>query len=423
MTNTDRSSEFEQLADEGVTAEQGDQFRVVLPAGLGREVDHPIKDTISVLDPDWNMDPFADMAWMRENAPVYWDDPTGLWAVASHKAISKIEANWETYNSGNGSRPTSSVPSMIDSDPPEHTRRRRIVSSGFTPKRVEAHGEFLKGCVTRLIDEVFDAGTCDFVGDIATWVPLRMISTLMGLPDADEEKLVHWSDLFATGGEDIRDEVVEAVIAYAEYILGEMGKRNDPEAEDLISLLMYAEGDALTPEDLIYETMLILVGGDETTRHVMSTGLEMLLRHPEQYEKLRDDRSHLDTAIEEMLRWATPVRNMTRTANHDVELEGQTIRAGEKLLLLYLSGNRDEAVFDNPDVFDIERTPNRHVAFGGNGRHFCLGAQLARLELRVLFTEVLDRMPNLRLVDPNAASDMRRGNFVLGLESLPVAWG
>lgn len=418
----DRSAEFQDLVLDAEDDEDPDRFRTPLPAGQGRAVDHPIKDSISVLGLDWNADPFEDMAWMRKNAPVYWDDPTGIWAVAGHAEILKVEANWETFNSGNGSRPQSSVPSMIDSDPPEHTRRRRIVSSGFTPRRVEAHETFLRATVTELIDAVYDQGSCEFVGDIAASVPLRMIATLMGLPTEDEEKLIHWSDLFATGGEEVSEQVVEAVIDYANYIVAEMAKRDDPEAEDLISLLMYNEGETLTPEDLIYETMLILVGGDETTRHVMSRGLEQLLRNPDQLEMLRNDRSLLDSAIEEMLRWATPVRNMARTASADTELGGQTIKAGEKLLLLYLSANRDEAVFENPDQFDITREKNRHVAFGGNGRHFCLGAQLARLELRVLFTELLDRFTDLRLAHPDAPGHERRGNFVLGLETLPVTW-
>jgi cytochrome P450 family 142 subfamily A polypeptide 1 len=362
---------------------------------------------------------------MRANAPVYWDDMSGLWAITRHEDIQRIEADHETFCSAKGSRPEVSLPSMIDNDPPEHTRRRRLVSSGFTPRRVAGHEEFLRATVAELIDDVIDRGACDFVNDIATSIPLRMIATLMGLPLADEDKLLHWSDLFATGATDeaFAEQVIGAVIEWVEYIVGEMSTRTDPKAEDLISLLMFPEGEPMSAEDLIYETMLILVGGDETTRHVMSGGLEALLLHPEQFEALKHDRSLLPGAIEEMLRWVTPVRNMNRTATVDVELGGQKILAGDRTLLLYLSGNRDEEQFGpTAHEFDIFRTPNKHQAFGANGRHNCLGANLARLELTVLFEEVLNRMPDIRLVGPQEKRPERSGNFVLGLESLPVAF-
>jgi cytochrome P450 family 142 subfamily A polypeptide 1 len=388
-----------------------------------RTAEHPVRDGVEVLSLAFNADPFEHMRWMRANAPVYWDDISGLWAVTSHSHISQIEADWETYCSSLGSRPTSAVPSMINADPPDHTRRRRIVSSGFTPRRVADHEAFLRATVTELIDNVIEQGTCDFVDDIAKPIPLRMIATLMGLPLADEAKLLHWSDLFATGGEAVMGQVEAAVFEWIEYIVDTMATRTDPDADDLISLLMHVDGEPLSTEDLIYETMLILVGGDETTRHVMSGGLEALLLHPEQMELLRSDRSLLPSAIEEMLRWVTPVRNMNRTATRDVVLGDQQILQCDRLLLLYLSGNRDEAVFDDADRFDITREPNRHMAFGANGRHFCLGAQLARLELRVLFEEVLDRLPDMALVTPGVRQPERAGNFVLGIEHLPVRFG
>ncbi|MEM9204261.1 MAG: cytochrome P450, partial [Actinomycetota bacterium] len=387
--------------------------------------EHPTRDDIVVMSLDFNADPFDRMAWMRENAPVYWDDESGLWAITRHADIQRIEGDYQTFCSAKGSRPEVSLPSMIDNDPPEHTRRRRLVSSGFTPRRVAGHEAFLRETVTELIDNVIEQGHCDFVNDIAKSIPLRMIATLMGLPLADEDKLLHWSDLFATGATDeaFAEQVVGAVIEWVEYIVTEMGTRTDPEAEDLISLLMYPEGEPMSAEDLIYETMLILVGGDETTRHVMSGGLEALLLHPEQFAAVKADRDLLPGAIEEMLRWVTPVRNMNRTATVDVELGDQKILAGDRTLLLYLSGNRDEAQFGpTSHDFDIFRSPNKHQAFGANGRHNCLGASLARLELRVLFEEVLDRMPDIRLVGPQEKRAERTGNFVLGLEELPVEW-
>lgn len=421
MSVDDRFAEYEDITKDGLSG-AAELYRFDPSTIVHRTPQHPTRDGVEVLNVKFHADSFGHMAWMRANAPVYWDDVGGLWAITSHKDISTIENDWETYCSSKGSRPGSSVPSMIDSDPPHHTRRRRIISSGFTPRRVAAHEDFLRETVTELIDQVIENGSCDFVIDIATSIPLRMIATLMGLPLADEAKLLHWSDLFATGGEDISEEVSAAVFEWIEYIVAELSTRTDSEADDLISLLMNVDGEPLTTEDLIYETMLILVGGDETTRHVMSGGLQALLQHPEQLEALKADRSLMPGAIEEMLRWVTPVRNMNRTATRDVELNGQQILAGDRCLLMYLSGNRDEDVFENPDVFDIRRTPNRHMAFGANGRHFCLGAQLARLELRVLFEEVLDRMPDITLAEPDITQPERTGNFVLGIEHLPVTW-
>ena len=371
---------------------------------------------------EFNANPLDHLAWMREHAPVYWDDVSGLWAVTRHEHVSRVEADWETFCSSMGSRPESSVPSMINMDPPDHTRRRRIVSSGFTPRRVAAYEDFLRAVVTELIDAVIDSGGCDFVEEIAKPIPLRMIAKLMGLPAADEEKLLLWSDLFATGGDEVRADAEAAVFEWIEYVAGHVGSRSDPEADDLISQLKYAAGEPLTKEAMIYETMLILVGGDETTRHVMSGGLEALLSHPDQWSALQQDRALLVSTIEEMLRWVSPVRNMNRTATREVELGGQQILEGDRVLLLYLSANRDEAVFDRPEEFDTRRDPNRHVAFGAHGRHYCLGAQLARLEIRVLFEEVLNRLPRLRLAEPDRRQPERRGNFVLGIEHLPVVW-
>ncbi|MEM8922094.1 MAG: cytochrome P450 [Actinomycetota bacterium] len=415
MTDTDRFSD--------VDAQDGDGIIRFDPATIvHRTPAHPVRHDLRVMSLAFNADPLEPLAWMRRNAPVYWDDDYGIWAVTRHEHISLIERDTETFSSAKGSRPEVSVPSMINLDPPRHTDRRRIVSSGFTPRRVADHEAFLRATVTELIDEVIDDGGCDFVDAVARSIPLRMIAKLMGLPAADEDKLLHWSDLFATGGEDIREEVRAAVLEWVGYILDHMQSRTDPEAEDLISLLIHHEDQPLSAEDLIYETMLILVGGDETTRHVMSGGLEALLLHPEQWQTLRDDRSLLNGAIEEMLRWVTPVRNMSRTATVDVTLGDQQILAGDRLLLLYLSGNRDEDVFDRPDEFDITRSPNHHLAFGARGRHFCLGAQLARLELRVLFDELLDRLPGIALVEPGVKQPERTGNFVLGLDHLAVTW-
>jgi cholest-4-en-3-one 26-monooxygenase len=403
--------------------EEFEDYRVDLDRGGRGEAGHPVRDDIRVLSADFYVEPEERWAWMRANAPVYWDDEAGIWGLASHEHVSAASRDWQTFCSGKGSRPDSSVPSMINMDGDEHSFRRGIVKRGFTLRRVQDHEPYLRATVRRLLDDVSPRGSCDVVADIATPLPMAMIGQLMGLPEEDHAQLLHWSDLFATGGSEVREEVEEAVRQWVDYVMRIVAERREAgPGDDLVSLVVHAsdDGRSLTDADLIFETMLILVGGDETTRHVVSGGLEALLRHPGQLALVREERSLLPSAVEEMLRWVTPVKNMNRTATSDVELGGMHIREGDRVLLLYPSANRDEAVFADPERFDVRRDPNPHVAFGAFGRHHCLGAQLARLELRVLFEELLDRLPDIRLAAPEAPRRERRGNFVLGLESLPV---
>jgi cholest-4-en-3-one 26-monooxygenase len=397
-------------------------FRVELDRAGTRTPSHPTRPEIQLLSPDFYADFDQLTTWMRAEAPLYWDDTTGIWGAASHALVTRFSREHQVFCSGKGSRPESSVPSMINTDPPEHTRRRRLVGTGFTPRRVAEHETYLRRKVGELIDSVIERGHCDVVADLATPLPMYMIGELMGLPETDHHQLLHWSDLFATGGHEIADEVIQAVNDFNDYIMAVVAERRGGGGTDLVSLIVNAEFDDAEPLsdlDIMFETMLVLVGGDETTRHVISGGVDALLRSPDQFAKLRADRSLLPGAIEEMLRWATPVRNMNRTATRDIDVDGQQILEGDRILLLYPSANRDESVFPDPFRFDIERSPNDHVAFGAYGRHHCLGAPLARLELRVLFEELLDRMPDLELAT-DAPLPRRRGNFVLGLESVPV---
>ena len=397
-------------------------FTVILGGGRG-PAGHPVRDDIRLLSPDFYAN-FEELTkWMRSEAPLYWDDATGIWGAASHELVSMMSREWHTFCSGQGSRPESSVPSMINFDAPEHTKRRRLVGNGFTPRRVADHEPFLRTKVNELIDSVIDKGSCDFVADIATPLPMLMIGELMGLPESDYEQLLHWSDLFATGGEEIRAEVEHAVFAWNEYIMAKVNERRGGDGDDLVSLITNAEweGERLSDLDIMFETMLVLVGGDETTRHVISAGIAALLQNQDQLEMLKNDLSLLPNAIEEMLRWATPVRNMNRTATQDLEVNGLTIHKGDRILLLYPSANRDEKVFSDPFKFDITRTPNDHVAFGAYGRHHCLGAPLARLELRVLFEEILRRFDTMQLTT-DGPLPWRRGNFVLGLNEVPVTF-
>ncbi len=402
------------------SAEASPYVRTLRPGT--RQAAHPTRDDIRLLSPDFYADPHERFAWMRANAPIYWDDATGIWGIARYADVMTVARDWETFCSGEGSRPDSSVPSMINMDPPQHVLRRRIISAGFTPRRVQDHEPYLRRKVRELLDAVAARGECDFVRDIATPLPMYMIGELMGLPEADHATLLHWSDLFASGNAELRDEIQQAGIGYAEYIKRQIAARRGGDGEDLVSLAVNAvvDGERLTETDLIFETMLVLVGGDETTRHVISGGLAALLEHPAQLAKLRASPQLVPSAVEEMLRWVTPIQNMNRTATRDAELGGQKIRAGDRMLLLYPSANRDERVFAKPFEFDVERRPNDHVSFGGFGRHHCLGAQLARLELRVLFDELLARWKHVELAEPEQPLRRRRGTFVLGIEKMPV---
>jgi len=398
-------------------------FTVALGGGRG-PAGHPTRPEIQLLSPDFYADFDELTEWMRQEAPLYWDDSTGIWGAASHELVSMMSREWHTFCSGKGSRPESSVPSMINFDAPEHTKRRRLVGNGFTPRRVADHEPYLREKVTQLIDSVIDKGSCDIVADIATPLPMYMIGELMGLPEEDNDTLLHWSDIFATGGETIAlADVQMAVIGWNDYIMKKVNERRGKDGQDLVSLIVNAdwEGESLSDVDIMFETMLVLVGGDETTRHVISAGTAALLQNPDQLALLKNDMSLLPSAIEEMLRWASPIRNMNRTASKDVVIDGMQIRENDRVLLLYPSANRDAKVFANPHSFDITRTPNDHVAFGAYGRHHCLGAPLARLELKILFEEMLNRFDNLQLATDQPLIS-RRGNFVLGLNEVPVTF-
>jgi cytochrome P450 family 142 subfamily A polypeptide 1 len=307
-----------------------------------------------------------------------------------------------------------------------HWQRRKLVNKGFTPQRVRAQEDKVRSVVDRLVDQVIAQGQCDFVTDLAAWLPLVMIGDALGFADADHPTLLKWSDDLMRGlgsaDEQRVASMLEAFEGYTSYMGDVIADRRVSPRDDLTSILVHAEvdGDRFDDLTLVHETLLILIGGDETTRHVITGGLYQLLRDRDGWDALLHDRSLLPSAIEEMLRWVSPIKNMARTATRDIELRGETIRAGQKVLLLYPSANRDEEQFPEPFTFDIDRTPNEHVAFGF-GAHFCLGNSLARLELQVMFEQLLERLPNLRLVD-EAEPDYRPANFVSGYETMKEAW-
>jgi cytochrome P450 family 142 subfamily A polypeptide 1 len=376
----------------------------------------------------YGREPHDAYAWMRANAPVYYDEVNDLWAAASYAAVKHASVDTDCFSNAGGIRPKfPPLPMMIDFDAPEHVRRRRLVSEGFTPKRVRAMEDKLRLVCDSLIDRVCERGSCDFVSEVAAPLPIIMIGDMLGVAPADRDDLLRWSDdmLKGQGSPDpsAMDKAAEAFVGYTDYINPVLADRRATKAtDDLVGVLCQAEidGDRLDDGSLVHETLLILIGGDETTRHVITGGVEELLAHPEQWSELAADPAGLmQGAVEEMLRWVSPIKNMARTATCDVELAGAQIKEGQELLLLYPSANRDEAVFEDPETFDITRSPNPHIAFGF-GAHFCLGNQLARLELRVMVERLLARLPDLHLAVDRAALPRRAANFISGIDEMPV---
>ena len=388
---------------------------------------HPIRDEIRLLDGGFYVnEPLEHFAWMRDNAPVYFDPSAEVWGITLHEDIMAVSKTPEIYCSAKGSRPDSWAPSMINMDDPEHKRRRNLVNRGFTPGRLKTDEGKVRAICTRLIDAVCERGECEFVREIAAPLPLIMIGDMLGMPPEDFETLLRWSEtmLKATSSSATQEELDAAAQAggeYFTYVTGAIEQRKTNPTDDLLSTLVHAkiDGNGLAEDEIAHESLLILVGGDETTRHVITEGALALMQHPDQRQQLIDDPSRLTVAVEELLRWVSPIKNMSRTATRDTELRGEKIREGEKLLLLYPSGNRDPRAFADPDVFDVARKPNTHVAFGGYGTHHCLGSSLARLELRVMLDELLRRLPDLELAE-GATLPLRESNFIVGIEEMPV---
>ena len=384
---------------------------------------HPTRDDIDLVSGAfWGRNPHDAFTWMRANAPVYWDGRA--WGITRYADLRAISKDPSTFCNSKGIRADAdAIPMMIDMDDPEHFQRRKLINRGFTPKKVREREDEIRAVCDTIIDAVCERGECDFVWDIAAPLPLIMIGNDLGVAPEDRDQLLEWSDALLTaltGDPDAIGPATEAFIGYTEYATNVIADRKTDPKDDLMSVLCHAEvdGDKLTQDELIHESLLILIGGDETTRHVISGGAWQALANRDQWDLLLADPARLETGIEEMLRWVTPIKNMNRTATRDVEFNGQQIHEGDNVLLLYPSANRDEDVFEDPFRFDVLRTPNDHVAFGF-GTHFCLGNSLARLELRVMFEQLLARLPDLELVSDEEPA-YRAANFVSGYESMKV---
>jgi len=359
------------------------------------------------------------LRWLRENDPVHWSDADGLWIVTRFADVAYVSKHQELFTSARGVRPGNDVKiGLIDEDEPRHGELRALIHRGFTPRMVKELERVFRRLTTRAIDAVAQAGECDFVASIAVPLPLWLIAAMIGIREEDYDRFHAWSDaMIAADGNTHRPEVVaragRAFAEYAGYLTRIIEDRRRSPREDLVSILTGAKdrgvlrefapqgrlpatvaGEAaLHDDELIKLLVILLVAGNETTRNALSGGMQLLIDNPDERAKLIREPALIRSAVEEMVRLVSPVHSFSRTLLRDAELGGKRLRAGEKVLIVYPSANRDAKEFEDPDAFRVERNPH-HLGFG-IGSHFCLGANLARMELRVAFEELLRRLPDM----------------------------
>jgi cytochrome P450 len=393
-------------------------------------------DQINLLD----LDQFAARGFphdvfslLRQEAPVYrHPEPhgPGFWVVSKYSDVIYVSKHPLLFSSMQGVNvnavPADELPMiqtmMLAMDPPRHSKYRRLVSGGFTPRTISPLEPHIRQIARRIVEEIAQKGECEFVKTVAGELPLQVIAEFLGVPEEDRGRIFHLSNRligfddpeFQTSPEDSKIAASEMWL-YANQLA--KARRLEPR-KDLVGLLLNAEveGEKLSEMEFNNFFLLLAVAGNETTRNLISGGMLALLEHPRQLRRLRSNPSLLPTAVEEMLRWVTPVAHFRRTATQDTEIRDQRIAAGDRVVMFYPSANRDEEVFRDSQRFDLARTPNDHLSFG-IGEHFCLGSQLARLEIRIMFEELLNQFPEIELAGPVRRL---RSNFINGIKSMPV---
>jgi cytochrome P450 family 142 subfamily A polypeptide 1 len=409
-------------------------------------MDHARRMQIDSLDPRFYDDPWEGYRWLRNEAPVYWDEANELWVVSKHEDVSHVSRHSELYSAAHGVRPKVAAPmSIISMDDPEHTRQRRLINRGFTPARVRQLADHMRDITNELLDEIQGKGQIDFVEDFAIHLPLIIIAEMMGLDPEQRDRLYRWSDAMMAGDghTDFESPQLQAAAeAFGEYaamcavLIEERRGRDD--LEDLISILTNAhdkgelrrggmaddlQGPAdgsLTADELFMFLTLLVVAGNETTRNALTGGMLAFSLFPDQKELLLARPELIDSAVEEIVRYVTPVLTFNRTVTETHDYKGTTLHAGQKVLMLYGSANRDEDVFDEPDQFRIDRDPNPHLGFG-IGTHFCLGANLARAEVKTVFSELFGRLRDIEIT-PGAPLVRGDSTLVLALQHLPATY-
>ncbi|MBO2445724.1 cytochrome P450 [Actinomadura barringtoniae] len=383
---------------------------------------------------------------LRRTDPVHWNpepEGSGFWSVTRHADILAVDRDSATFTSEKfvnleevDERQAAIRRSMLETDGPRHIALRRVLSRDFTPRAIAGYATFLRGLTATTLDKALAKGSFDFVSEVAADFPINVLARMLDVPDDDTQRLIDWGNriiantdpeyadvlLHSEESEAYRDLPFRspASLEVFEYGRALAAERRGGAGTDLVSKLVNetpVDGEPLSPRDFDNYFLLLVVAGNETTRHAISHSMQALISHPEQAAFLRDDLSRMPTAVEEFLRWASPVYHFRRTATRDVELHGKSVREGDKVVLWFASGNRDEDVFADPDRFDVTRSPNDHITFGKGSPHFCLGAALARLELRIMFEELLPRLADVCLT-----GEVRRvrSNFVNGIKEMPV---
>lgn len=378
--------------------------------------------------------PWAQYAWLRANAPVHrhpQPGTDGFWAITRYDDVRTISRQPRLYSSAakgpmlGDPTPEELAPNlqmMLFMDPPQHDRFKLLVSRGFTPKNAQLLADRIVELSREIVDDVIERGECDLVADVAGRLPSGLIAELMGIPRADGERLYELTEIMHTTDDAVhsRDERTMAVIEMLTYAAGVVeAKRRNP-GDDIASALVQAEidGDRLTDGELQFFFLLLVNAGGDTTRNLVAAGMQQLFDHPAERARLAADLDGLmPTAVEEMLRFTSPVANFQRTVMEDTVLRGQQLRAGDRVVMFYGSANRDEDVFVDPDRFDVGRSPNPHVAFGAGGPHLCLGMHVARIEIAAMFRELLARLPDL---EPAGEPELLASSFIAGVKTMPV---
>jgi cholest-4-en-3-one 26-monooxygenase len=394
-------------------------------------------DGIDLLATTWGSGvPHDQFDRLRAEAPVYFhEEPndTGFWALTKYDDVKRASYEWETFSSELGGTfiPTADEEALatlrltiLNMDPPHHHRYRRLVSRGFTPRMIQKLVDDINQRAVRVVDNVCEKGEVEFVEEIAGQVPVQMICEMIGL----EKEL--WPRMFEISNHligsrddpDYQDRPETGDVAAAEiYMLCDAvaaDRRANPR-DDIMTALVQAEidGEHLTDAELNLFFITLIVAGNETTRNLINHSLLALIEHPEAAQQLRDHPELWDSGVEEMLRWGSSIHNFRRTATKDTEIRGVPISAGDKVVLYYASANRDEDVFENPHTFDVTRSPNEHVTFGAGGVHYCLGASLARAEIKATMRQIVERLPDIELTaEPNRL----HSDFVNGIKTMPV---
>ena len=367
----------------------------------------------------WNADMRERLRWLQQNDPVYWSEKDGVWVVTRYDDVTAVSKDQELFTSGQGVRPGNPARiGLIDEPEPRHSQLRRLLNKGFTPRMVGKLEEAFAQIVDETLDAIATKGQCDFVEDVAVPLPLLIIAEMIGIRREDREAFHRWSDaMISADGNEHDPEIMAAAgqgfVEYSAYVSEIVEQRRREPKDDLVSILVNADDegvlgrfeDAQSPmaldeahvemikNELMMLCVILMVAGNETTRNALSGGMQLLIEHPEERRKLLEDPSLIPSACEEILRLVSPVLSFSRTATRDTELRGRKISEGQQVLIVYPAANRDPEVFDAPDTFRVERNP-QHLAFG-IGNHFCLGANLARMELRVAFAELLRRFPDM----------------------------